>query len=283
MKRAGAPRETGGRARLRLGQPAVRPSGRSRGRGRRHGHLRCRQPAPPTASWCPASARTRPAWTASTTVAGPVICATGCDSRAPGTGHLRRHAGPVRRRRRAGRCRSGLGAIGRATCSSWMPPCCRTWAGTPSIAAADPRCSLGLTRDERFYFVHSYAARRRPGPGQPPREHGERFVAAVEDGPCAATQFHPEKSGDAGARSRNWLEAACMTLDAAARRRRRRRPGRAAGRRATPAARPYGDPLEAALPGRRRVPSGSTWSTSTPRSVGATNARCWPTSSAGWT
>jgi glutamine amidotransferase len=63
--------------------------------------------------------------------------------------------------------------------------------------------------DERFYFVHSYAARSfpldgvRPGPFAAPAvtwaEHGERFVAAVENGPLAATQFHPEKSGDAGA------------------------------------------------------------------------------------
>ena len=37
--------------------------------------------------------------------------------------------------------------------------------------------------------------------------HGEPFVAAVEDGPLAATQFHPEKSGDAGAvLLANWLE-----------------------------------------------------------------------------
>lgn len=66
-------------------------------------------------------------------------------------------------------------------------------------------------QDERFYFVHSYAARSfpltaagaRPGPMAPPlvtwAEHGDRFVAAVENGPLAATQFHPEKSGDAGA------------------------------------------------------------------------------------
>lgn len=68
--------------------------------------------------------------------------------------------------------------------------------------------------DQRFYFVHSYAARSFPelGGGRlaPPRvtwaEHGERFVAAVENGPLAATQFHPEKSGDAGAALlRNWL------------------------------------------------------------------------------
>jgi glutamine amidotransferase len=51
---------------------------------------------------------------------------------------------------------------------------------------------------ERFYFVHSYAARRAPGVVTT-AEHGEPFVAAVEDGVVAATQFHPEKSGDAGA------------------------------------------------------------------------------------
>ena len=60
--------------------------------------------------------------------------------------------------------------------------------------------------DERFYFVHSYAARSFPVPPSDvlPRplvtwaEHGGPFVAAVENGPLAATQFHPEKSGDAG-------------------------------------------------------------------------------------
>jgi glutamine amidotransferase len=68
---------------------------------------------------------------------------------------------------------------------------------------------------ERFYFVHSYAARRwdlhTDGRTAEPlvtwAEHGERFVAAVENGPLSATQFHPEKSGDAGiALLRNWLE-----------------------------------------------------------------------------
>lgn len=57
---------------------------------------------------------------------------------------------------------------------------------------------------ERFYFVHSYAATEVRGrdDGRTPSvtwaEHGVRFVAAVEDGPLTATQFHPEKSGDAG-------------------------------------------------------------------------------------
>ncbi len=69
--------------------------------------------------------------------------------------------------------------------------------------------------DERFYFVHSYGVRewtlvpRRPM--RPPRVTwtsyaGDRFVAAVENGPLVATQFHPEKSGAAGARLlRNWV------------------------------------------------------------------------------
>jgi glutamine amidotransferase len=69
--------------------------------------------------------------------------------------------------------------------------------------------------DERFYFVHSYGVRdwtlRTHGRTRPPlvtwSEHGgDRFVAAVENGPLCATQFHPEKSGDAGARLlANWV------------------------------------------------------------------------------
>ncbi|TYK47819.1 imidazole glycerol phosphate synthase subunit HisH [Actinomadura decatromicini] len=70
--------------------------------------------------------------------------------------------------------------------------------------------------DARFYFVHSYAARSWdleadptgtiPAPLVTWSEHGDRFVAAVENGPLSATQFHPEKSGDAGAALlRNWL------------------------------------------------------------------------------
>jgi imidazole glycerol-phosphate synthase subunit HisH len=71
--------------------------------------------------------------------------------------------------------------------------------------------------DERFYFVHSYAARswdlvthdRTRAPLVTWAEHGgDRFVAAVENGPLSATQFHPEKSGDAGATLlRNWVAA----------------------------------------------------------------------------
>lgn len=69
--------------------------------------------------------------------------------------------------------------------------------------------------DQRFYFVHSYGVRdwslvtndRTRAPLVTWAEHGgDRFVAAVENGPLSATQFHPEKSGDAGAALlRNWV------------------------------------------------------------------------------
>jgi len=75
---------------------------------------------------------------------------------------------------------------------------------------AGSRLFAGL-EDQRFYFVHSYAARPEALPaGQAvvtTAEHGTRFAAAVERGPLSATQFHPEKSGDAGAALlRNWLD-----------------------------------------------------------------------------
>jgi glutamine amidotransferase len=81
-------------------------------------------------------------------------------------------------------------------------------------APADTTLFAGAA-DERFYFVHSYAVRdwmlvtndRTPAPLVTWAEHGgDRFVAAVENGPLSATQFHPEKSGDAGAvLLRNWV------------------------------------------------------------------------------
>jgi glutamine amidotransferase len=70
---------------------------------------------------------------------------------------------------------------------------------------------------ERFYFVHSYGVRGwelvTHGRTRPPvvtwaSHGGDRFVAAVENGPLSATQFHPEKSGDAGARLlKNWVDS----------------------------------------------------------------------------
>lgn len=82
--------------------------------------------------------------------------------------------------------------------------------------AAGSTLFRGIER-ERFYFVHSYGVRdwtlETHGRTRPPlvtwAEHGgDRFVAAVENGPLSATQFHPEKSGDAGAALlRNWVES----------------------------------------------------------------------------
>ena len=71
------------------------------------------------------------------------------------------------------------------------------------------RLFAGIGADERLYFVHSYAVTS--WEGGPARvtwaNHGQQFIAAVEDGPLCATQFHPEKSGDAGAvLLSNWLE-----------------------------------------------------------------------------
>ena len=70
--------------------------------------------------------------------------------------------------------------------------------------------------DQRFYFVHSYAAASLDladagtAAVRPPlltwTEYGARFLSAVENGPLKATQFHPEKSGAAGVQLlRNWL------------------------------------------------------------------------------
>jgi glutamine amidotransferase len=89
--------------------------------------------------------------------------------------------------------------------------------GWNTVAApGGSRLFAGLDVGTRFYFVHSYAATSLP---LPPSDlmaaplitwatHGERFIAAVENGPLCATQFHPEKSGDAGAALlSNWLES----------------------------------------------------------------------------
>ncbi|MCV7260308.1 imidazole glycerol phosphate synthase subunit HisH [Mycobacterium shimoidei] len=81
-----------------------------------------------------------------------------------------------------------------------------------NVVAAPQGTTLfrGLSDDARFYFVHSYAAQRWEGRSDALltwATHEVPFLAAVEDGPLAATQFHPEKSGDAGATVlRNWVE-----------------------------------------------------------------------------
>lgn len=107
------------------------------------------------------------------------------------------------------------------------------WPGTVERLQARPLPHMGWNtvqvpegaqlfaglEDERFYFVHSYGVRRWEMPSDPEAsrlkpplvtwaEHaGDRFVAAVENGPLSATQFHPEKSGTAGLELlRNWVK-----------------------------------------------------------------------------
>jgi glutamine amidotransferase len=87
--------------------------------------------------------------------------------------------------------------------------------GWNTVAVPEGSSLFTGVEGERFYFVHSYAARtwdlhtdgRTRAPLVTWSEHGgDRFVAAVENGPLCATQFHPEKSGDAGAvLLRNWV------------------------------------------------------------------------------
>ena len=87
--------------------------------------------------------------------------------------------------------------------------------GWNSIEAGEGSRLFDGIEDERFYFVHSYAATDTAAlatsPGPPvvsTAEHGHPFVAAVEDGPMSATQFHPEKSGDAGLHLlKNWVSS----------------------------------------------------------------------------
>lgn len=88
--------------------------------------------------------------------------------------------------------------------------------GWNTVEAADGSTLFRGIETERFYFVHSYAATDwtsgfvgELGEARVSwAEHGERFIAAVERGPLSATQFHPEKSGEAGIQLlRNWVES----------------------------------------------------------------------------
>lgn len=100
------------------------------------------------------------------------------------------------------------------------------WSGTVDRLKADvvphmgwsqvePEAKLSLfsgVEGERFYFVHSYAgpatSALSPQAIRVIAEHGAPFVAAANDGALSATQFHPEKSGDAGARLlTNWVNS----------------------------------------------------------------------------
>ncbi|MBY6411295.1 imidazole glycerol phosphate synthase subunit HisH [Rhodococcus sp. BP-252] len=108
---------------------------------------------------------------------------------------------------------------------------CGEWPGTVERLAAPvlphmgwntvraPEKSVlfdGIDADTRFYFVHSYAVQKWTmdvgdtiaAPLLTWADHGGDFLAAVENGPLSATQFHPEKSGDAGAALlKNWVDS----------------------------------------------------------------------------
>ena len=89
--------------------------------------------------------------------------------------------------------------------------------GWNTVNVPDGSTLFAGVEDERFYFVHSYGVRTWDfHQGQPKiapplvtwSEHGEPFIAAVENGPLVATQFHPEKSGDAGLHLlRTWVNS----------------------------------------------------------------------------
>ncbi|MBW8729816.1 MAG: imidazole glycerol phosphate synthase subunit HisH [Terrabacter sp.] len=88
--------------------------------------------------------------------------------------------------------------------------------GWSEVEVAEGSRLFAGVEHERFYFVHSYAVQQwrleatgafaRVAPAVTWASHGAKFVAAVENGPLSATQFHPEKSGDAGLHLlENWV------------------------------------------------------------------------------
>lgn len=89
--------------------------------------------------------------------------------------------------------------------------------GWNTVTAAAGSMLFEGVESERFYFVHSYGVQKWDFEVLQPKmrppmvtwsEHGAPFIAAIENGPLCATQFHPEKSGDAGARMlRNWVNS----------------------------------------------------------------------------
>lgn len=88
--------------------------------------------------------------------------------------------------------------------------------GWNTVRAGEGSVLFDGIADERFYFVHSYGAQHwslevmRPfrEPVLTWCDYGTPFLAAVENGPLSATQFHPEKSGAAGIRLLgNWISA----------------------------------------------------------------------------
>lgn len=79
--------------------------------------------------------------------------------------------------------------------------------GWNTVEAPETSILFAGINTESFYFVHSFAAKERVGLIQTWTTYGERFLSAVEDSYLCATQFHPEKSGEAGlALIKNWTK-----------------------------------------------------------------------------
>jgi glutamine amidotransferase len=80
--------------------------------------------------------------------------------------------------------------------------------GWNTVAVSENSSLFSGVENESFYFVHSYAVKHLENVEAKLSftTHGEPFLAAIEDGAFAATQFHPEKSGDAGLTLiENWI------------------------------------------------------------------------------
>lgn len=116
----------------------------------------------------------------------------------------------------------GTDGVGAEGCGEWPGTVTRLDAGVlPHMGWNTVEAPEGSTMfagagpQERYYFVHTYGVRsweletdgHTVAPSVTWARHEDcRFVAAVENGPLWATQFHPEKSGAAGALLlRNWL------------------------------------------------------------------------------
>ena len=110
--------------------------------------------------------------------------------------HLRRDAAPLRRERGGRRRGSGSSTAASSGCARGAS---RTWAGTRSRLTG-PSALLDGLDGEDVYFAHSYACAPEGAVAVAEVEHDGRVVAAVERGAVAGVQFHPERSGPAGAR-----------------------------------------------------------------------------------
>jgi imidazole glycerol phosphate synthase glutamine amidotransferase subunit len=81
------------------------------------------------------------------------------------------------------------------------------WNTIRSVTAS--RIMRNVPAESYFYFAHSFAAPPVTGATTATCTHGVDFAAVIEQGNVFATQFHPEKSGEAGAQLlRNFVSLA---------------------------------------------------------------------------